>query len=86
MYDWCHLFIILFCLCIPDNSPRQNFLFCSLESIHAETKEKVGDTTDCEESHVEDLDGCVVCAKSLYNSELIILGLNKYNCEYWPVH
>ncbi|KAM0886431.1 hypothetical protein ACQ4PT_029682 [Festuca glaucescens] len=30
------------------------------ESIHVETEEKVRDTIGCEESHMEDLEGCVV--------------------------
>jgi hypothetical protein len=43
----------------------QYFLLCLLESIHVETKEKVSDTIVREESHMEDLEGCVVRAKSL---------------------
>jgi hypothetical protein len=43
----------------------QYFLLFLIESIHVETKEKVSDTIVREESHMEDLEGCLVRAKSL---------------------
>lgn len=38
------------------------FFFCFSESVHDDTKGKVDNTIEHEDRHIEDFDGCVVCA------------------------
>lgn len=55
---------------ISKNSSVLYFLMlCFLESFHVETEEKVRDTTSHEESHMENLEECVVRAKSFCYSK-----------------